>query len=197
MFTSWMICRKKWSHTFPVTFTWCSMSTEVQTFLFIGNLCLYYFYTTKISILLLQKEFLQHRECADIGTTLSYDVFGEQGKHQEIVIIVLRIFSGKCSIVLPDLHILSIFSVSNISCGERHSPGAALQEKLSKYSARFMQQGSINYPVIRYWNFYPGFQEACCQGHHHMENEIRSNPECWNCFEKHKISVGMDLSIGM
>ena len=30
-----------------------------------------------------------------------------------------------------------------------------------------------------------------------MENEIRSNPECWNCFEKHKISVGMDLSIGM
>ena len=128
------------------------MSTGVQTFLFIGNLCLYYFYTTKISILLLlQKEFLQHRECADIGTTLSYDVFGEKGKHQEIVIIVLRIFTGKCSIVLPpDLHILSIFSVSNISCGDRHSPGAALQEKLSKYSARFMQQGSINYPVIRY-----------------------------------------------
>ena len=45
--------------------------------------------------------------------------------------------------------------------------------------------------------FYLGFQEACCQGHHHMENEIRSNPECWNCFEKHKISVDMDLSIGM
>ena len=30
-----------------------------------------------------------------------------------------------------------------------------------------------------------------------MENEIRSNPECWNCFKKHKISIDMDLSIGM
>ena len=94
-------------------------------------------------------------------------------------------------------HFVQSFSVSNISCGQTHSPGAALQEKLSKYSERFMQQGSINFPVIRYWNFYPGFQEACCQGHHHMENEIRSNPECWNCFKKHKISVDMDLSIGM
>ena len=79
MCTSWMICRRRWSQTFPVTFTWCSMFTGVQTFLFIGTLSI--FTSTIISILLLQKEFLQHRECADIGTTLSYDVFGEQGKH--------------------------------------------------------------------------------------------------------------------
>ena len=75
------------------------MSTGVQTFLFIGTLSIFTY--TIISILLLQKEFLQHRECADIGTTLSYDVFGEQGKHQAKV-IVLRILSGKCAIVLPD-----------------------------------------------------------------------------------------------
>ena len=57
-------------------------------------------------------------------------------------------------------HFVQSFSVSNISCGQTHSPGAALQEKLSKYSERFMQQGSINFPVIRYSNLLSRFSRS-------------------------------------